>query len=144
MIWQGIGSFPPGELVPARLQLHHAVQIVAAAAITRLPAADHDSHPNMGGDEALGALVGRRLPATGSSAGLRVAQPTLLVRLAPAQPDPAALPTFADGGVWHTKGFTSAILCGDDVAALPADARCDRVHDFLSEAIAVSHGLLDA
>lgn len=279
MSWHAIGRFSPGELVGARLQLHHAAQIVAAAGITLLPPREDDSHPNMGWDDGLRALVGRPLPATGSSVALRVDAPALLVVSGagevrdevaldglriddahawaasaldeagealpasglerakydlPALPDPIVLatphgdeyaeigrwlanghrslaralaghdgasevrcwphhfdlgalitletddegaptktvgvglspgdesynhpywyvspwpypdatllPKLAAGATWHTQGFTSAILCGDDVAALPADAQRDHVRSFLRDAIDASRSLLD-
>ena len=42
--WVRLGEVPPGSLVDARLQLHHAAQIVVSAAISYIPARSDDSH----------------------------------------------------------------------------------------------------
>jgi len=60
--WQTLGTPPPTELVDARLQLHHAAQLAAAAGATFLESRPDDSHPNLGWDDDLGALVGHRIP----------------------------------------------------------------------------------
>ncbi len=57
--WERLGRVAPGELSDARLELHHAAQIVSAAGITHLPAAGDDSHANMEWAPALRALAGR-------------------------------------------------------------------------------------
>src|SRR5512143_1032604 len=45
--WQPVDPRRAGELVDARLQLHHAAQLVAAFGISYLPAQSDDSHTNM-------------------------------------------------------------------------------------------------
>jgi len=57
--WERLGRVAPGELSEARLELHHAAQIVSAAGITHLPAAADDSHTNMEWAPALRAFAGR-------------------------------------------------------------------------------------
>jgi hypothetical protein len=42
--WSRVGDVPPTELSDARLQLHHAAQIVVSAAISYIPARADDSH----------------------------------------------------------------------------------------------------
>jgi len=75
MSWQVLGDVAPAELVGARLQLHHAAQVVASAGVTLLEPWPDDGHPNFGWVEKLGALVGRALPGCGVRAGLRFARP---------------------------------------------------------------------
>lgn len=79
MSWKPLGQTAPIELVDARLQLHHAIQIVASAGITFLEPQPDDSHPNLGWVESLGALVGRDLPEKDVQVGLRLADPALLI-----------------------------------------------------------------
>lgn len=79
MSWKTLGAVAPGELVDARLQLHHAVQVVASAGATLLAPQPDDSHPNQEWMDSLGALVGRALPGSGVQLGLRVADLSLLL-----------------------------------------------------------------
>ncbi len=60
--WQTLGAVAPTELVDARLQLHHAAQVVASVGVAFLEPRPDDSHPNLGWDERLGALVGHVIP----------------------------------------------------------------------------------
>jgi hypothetical protein len=77
--WKKLGAVAPNELVDARLQLHHAAQVVASAGVSFLEPELDDSHPNMGWVESLGALVGRCLPGADAHVGLRLADLTLLL-----------------------------------------------------------------
>lgn len=61
MDWKALGATHTAKLAEARLQLHYASQVVAAAAIALLPPQPDDSHPNLAWDDARGALVGRAL-----------------------------------------------------------------------------------
>ena len=79
MSWKTLGAVSPSELVDARLQLHHAAQLVASAGVSFLEPQPDDSHPNFGWVESLGALVGRSLPGAGAQVGLRVADLSLLI-----------------------------------------------------------------
>lgn len=79
MSWKRLGAVPPTELVDARLQLHHAAQVVASAGVTFLAPRPDDSHPNLGWVESLDALVGRSLPGTDVQVGLRVSDLSLLL-----------------------------------------------------------------
>ncbi len=72
MVWALLGSVAPVDLVDARLQLHHAAQIVSAGAMALLEPALDDSHPNLGWDEANRALVSRRLSADGVTLALAI------------------------------------------------------------------------
>lgn len=60
--WRTLGVVKPTELVDARLQLHHALQLVAAVGVTFLEPEPDDAHPNAGWHGALEALVGHRVP----------------------------------------------------------------------------------
>jgi hypothetical protein len=77
--WKTLGAVAPTELVDARLQLHHAAQVVASAGLTFLAPEPDDSHPNLGWVDSLGALVGRPLPTADAQLGLRVADLSLLL-----------------------------------------------------------------
>lgn len=79
MTWKPLGAVAPTELTEARLQLHHAAQVVASAGVTSLEPQPDDSHPNLGWVESLGALVGRSLPGAGVRVGLRVADLSLVL-----------------------------------------------------------------
>jgi hypothetical protein len=79
MTWQTLGNVAPSELVDARLQLHHAAQVVASAGVTYLAPEPDDSHPNFGWVESLGALMGRSLPGSNAQVGLRLADLSLLL-----------------------------------------------------------------
>jgi hypothetical protein len=57
MTWQPLGSVAPRALVPARLQLHWAAQVVAAAADGYVAPAPDDSHTAMAWQS--GSLVGK-------------------------------------------------------------------------------------
>ena len=74
-----LGAAPPDTLVEARLQLHHAAQLVAAAGATLLEPQPDDSHPNFGWSTAHAALMGRVLPGARARTGLRVADLTRLL-----------------------------------------------------------------
>ncbi|MFN8572930.1 MAG: hypothetical protein U0132_12855 [Gemmatimonadaceae bacterium] len=77
--WMPTGAVSPSALVSARLQVHHAAQLVVAAGISYLPAKPDDSHTNLEWLPAVGALAGNVLsPASGFRFGLRVADLSLL------------------------------------------------------------------
>lgn len=57
-----VGHVSPSELEPARLQLHHAAQVVASVAYTFVPARDDDSHTNLTWLDEAHSLLGRPTP----------------------------------------------------------------------------------
>ena len=117
MSWQRLGAAAPTQLTDARLQLHHASQVVASAGVTFLTPAPDDSHPNLGWVEPLGALMGRSLPGANAQVGLRVADLSLLlVEESGEVRDELALDgrTLDDGYVWLAGATARA------GAALPA------------------------
>jgi hypothetical protein len=77
--WKTLGAVAPAQLVDARLQLHHAAQVVASAGVTFLAPTPDDSHPNLGWVESLGALMGHSLPGADAQVGLRIADLSLLL-----------------------------------------------------------------
>ena len=80
MSWRTLGETPPARLGEARLEIHHAAQLVAAVGLTLLPPRPDDSRPNFGWDDAHGAL--RSHPVGGPrpvQAALRLADRTLLL-----------------------------------------------------------------
>lgn len=79
--WVRVGAVNPASIVDARLELHHAVQVIVSAAISYLPAHADDSHTSMEWRADHGALVTQPLTPGGLRFGLVVA-PLALVRLA--------------------------------------------------------------
>lgn len=65
-----LGAVAPDRLVDARLQLHHAAQLVASVGQTLLEPRPDDSQPNLGWVTPLGALSGHRV---GGEGGFRAA-----------------------------------------------------------------------
>ncbi len=61
--WVRLGEVPPGSLVDARLQLHHAAQIVVSAAISHIPARSDDSHTALTWSSRQRALTSERISA---------------------------------------------------------------------------------
>jgi hypothetical protein len=59
MPWQPLGAVPPRELVPARLVLHWAAQLVAAASAALLPPRADDSHTSLTWDDTRRAFKGQ-------------------------------------------------------------------------------------
>jgi len=59
--WLELGACDPKALVNARLECHHAVQLLTHVARGYIPAREDDSHTNLGWDHARGALMGREV-----------------------------------------------------------------------------------
>lgn len=75
-----LGRVNPRELTAARLQLHHAVQIVSAVGHTLLEPRADDSHTNLEWRADVGALVSNEIPGERPCrAGLRFSDLSLLV-----------------------------------------------------------------
>ncbi len=70
--WMTTGVVSPPALVAARLQLHHAAQLVVAAGISYLPAQPDDSHTNLEWLLGPGALAGHAL-GVGATSPIRFA-----------------------------------------------------------------------
>ena len=113
--WQHLTSPPAGVLSDARLQLHHAVQLIVSAPISYLPARADDSHTNLEWRPASGALVTNPLTSGGLRLGLR---PRDLCLLATGV-DVVVRPVFALDG--HTAADALAwmrgVLSGDGLDA---------------------------
>lgn len=60
--WPPLGAVPPAALVEARLQAHHAAQVVVAVGISLLPPRPDDSHTNLEWLPGEGALASRPAP----------------------------------------------------------------------------------
>jgi hypothetical protein len=109
--WRPLGAVAPQALVDARLQLHHAAQVVASAGVTFLEPEPDDSHPNLGWWDACEALVGHRLPGADVRIGLRPGDLSLLVvDAAGRSDDELALDggTLDDAYAWLESVTTSA------------------------------------
>lgn len=80
--WEPIGQSPIESLVEARLESHHALQLVVSTAISYLPRVADDSHTNLGWHEESRALLSHELPVPGGAVrvGLRALDLTILVR----------------------------------------------------------------
>ena len=76
--WSTLGSVDPRQLVEARLQLHWAVQLVSAFANAELEHLPDDSQSNLGWQDDLDVLLGRRRP-DGLAAGLSLPKLELFV-----------------------------------------------------------------
>lgn len=50
-------------------------------------------------------------------------------------PDPSALPELSGSGVWHTEGWTGAVLTGEEVLKLEEADRARAVASFVAEAL---------
>ena len=80
MSWQTLGGVAPADLEDARLQVHHAAQIVSAAGASLVPPRPDDSHPNLGWSSRHEAFTGHPLgPDASHIAGLRPRDLTLLL-----------------------------------------------------------------
>jgi hypothetical protein len=78
--WAPLGAVAPGDLVPVRLALHHAAQLVTAAGRSLLPARPDDSQTAFTWRPGLQALLGEELPGrVPLRVGLRPADLSLLV-----------------------------------------------------------------
>lgn len=70
-LWIRVTTIDTDTLADARLQLHHAAQLIVSAPISYLPARADDSHTNLEWRPALRALVTNALPPSGLRFGLR-------------------------------------------------------------------------
>lgn len=79
--WRPVGAIDPRELVEARNQAHHAMQIPGLAAIAFVPFREDYSHINFGWVDALSAFISHDIPTASGAAqvGLRLADLTLLI-----------------------------------------------------------------
>jgi len=98
--WQQLDASRATKLTDARLQLHHAAQLVAAMGISYLPKADDDSHTNM--EWLAGALASNVVGERPFRVAVRPSPFALAVIVGDAEL--ASLPlhgrTIADGARW--------------------------------------------
>lgn len=80
-VWRTVGAVDPLELVEARNQAHHALQLPAMAAIAFVPFREDYSHINFGWVDQLSAFVSHTIPTTQGTVqfGIRLADLTLLI-----------------------------------------------------------------
>jgi hypothetical protein len=76
--WRPLGGLAPARLAEARLEAHHAVQWLARAARSFIPAKPDDSHTNLGWDDALDGFATHPLK-DGARLGLRISDLTLVL-----------------------------------------------------------------
>jgi hypothetical protein len=102
--WTALGGVEPGALADARLQLHHAAQIVVSAAISYVKARSDDSHTALTWSAADRALVSEPITAaTPMRIGVRVEDLTLLLvdaEMRAGRSFPLGGNTVADGNAW--------------------------------------------
>jgi hypothetical protein len=102
--WTTLGEVEPGALTDARLQLHHAAQIVVSAAISYIKARSDDSHTALTWSVANRALVSEPITAaTPIRIGVRVEDLTLLLvdaGMRAGRSFPLRGKTVADGNGW--------------------------------------------
>ena len=113
MEWRNLGTVEPASVADARMQAHHAAQIIVSAAISYLPRRDDDSHTNMEWLPAHGMLATNVLDAKRSlRLGLRV--DALELSALEAGHERSAFPldgrTLPDALVWLSNTLTSADL----------------------------------
>lgn len=78
--WPTVGAVDPSRLTEARLEAHHAIQIVVSLGISFLVHQEDDSHTNLEWLDAAKALAGRLVPAPRPFRGaLRLRDLTLLM-----------------------------------------------------------------
>ncbi|HSA54303.1 MAG TPA: hypothetical protein VLE53_01310 [Gemmatimonadaceae bacterium] len=116
--WERLSTLPSAVLGEARLQLHHAAQIIVSAPISYLPPQPDDGHTNLEWLPALGVLATRPLPSPDDLRfALRVSELALCAVAGGAQR--ACLPlegrTLAEGVAWvaaalQRAGFDDARL----------------------------------
>lgn len=116
--WQTLGAVEPGALADARLQAHHAVQLLTRAARGYLPAAADDSHTNLGWDTGRGRFVGRPVTAASPQVQLALNVPNLTLELSdpdggPAEDFPLHGRTLEEAASWVKLQF---VLRGLDPA----------------------------
>ncbi|MGE0354305.1 MAG: hypothetical protein AB7Q69_13895 [Gemmatimonadales bacterium] len=124
--WQTLGGVSPTALTAARLQSHHAVQVVVSLGISYLPPRPDDSHTNLGWLPEQEALVSREVPAGRPFRGaLRLRDLTLLLldqSGAPWSTLPLAGHTAREALAWLAAGVADA---GGDPTSLRAGKHYD-------------------
>jgi len=112
--WTRVGSVPPTALTDARLQLHHAAQIVVSAAISYVAARSDDSHTALTWIEPLRALATEPILATRRiRIAVRAEDLTLhVIDEKGFEPRSFPLPghTMADGHAWLEDVLAQAAL----------------------------------
>lgn len=102
--WELLGSVPSDSLTDARLQVHHATQIISVAGRTLLESQEDDSHTNMEWNTGSGMLTGMPVGAeTKYRAGLDFETLTLKfldARLTALDQFPLEGNTLSDGYDW--------------------------------------------
>jgi hypothetical protein len=79
--WEEVGSVPPQDLVDAREQLHHSVQLIAAAGKSLIPERADDSHTSMLWNEKERSFEGEAIGKMPSlRVGLHPAEMTLYIK----------------------------------------------------------------
>jgi hypothetical protein len=78
LAWQRLGTVPPRDLTDARLQLHHAIQLIVSASISWLPHRPDDSHTSLTWNDEWAALQTEPVTASGGRYAMRPANLSLL------------------------------------------------------------------
>jgi hypothetical protein len=139
--WRDLGGVSPATLVDARLQAHHAAQIIVSAAISYLPRRDDDSHTNLEWLPAQGVLGTNVIePKRGWRLGLRIDGLELVALEAGRERSTFPLhgKRLPDALVWLTNALTAAEL---DAARLTTEKHYEIPHHAVADGAAYDwHG----
>lgn len=125
-VWRPVGAVNPLQLVDARNQAHHAMQIPALAAIAFVPPRADYSHINFGWVDALSTFVSHPIATAAGNVqfGLRLADLTQLILI-----DGEVRLTYGMQGKTHTETtawlLKEAEALGLPVADYPAESPSD-------------------
>lgn len=115
--WRPIGAVDPVQLVEARNQAHHALQLPAMAAIAFIPFREDYGHTNFGWIDSLSTFVTRDVPIINGTVqfGLRLSDLTLLILV-----DDAIHVSLPMHGKTHTEA-KAWLLAEAEKLGLPID-----------------------
>jgi hypothetical protein len=109
--WERLGAVSSDSLVPARLELHHAAQIVSAVGVAHLPHAADDSHTNLEWITELSGLAGNLVAGSRPFRGAITPADLTLRLLDDEEHDARRLPlsgkTLDEGYVWMAEAIAA-------------------------------------
>ena len=109
--WERLGAVAPKSLTGARLELHHAAQIVSAVGVAHLPHAADDSHTSLEWIPELSGLAGSLVPGSRPYRGAITPTDLTLRLLDEEDGDARTLPlsgkTLDEGYVWMAEAIAA-------------------------------------